>query len=106
MSIVIGISPESLLPKLKFMNVECNNHYGDGNCKLCSGDCDTDDDCTGDLVCFQIDGGEEVPGCSWGANSAATKNQNWDFCKLWQHPIIIFLLLYCIVNQPNKFSHI
>ncbi|CAB9505694.1 expressed unknown protein [Seminavis robusta] len=30
----------------------------------CSGDCDTDDDCEGDLVCFQRQMDEPVPGCS------------------------------------------
>lgn len=30
----------------------------------CQGDCDTDDECAGDLVCFQRDGNEHVPGCS------------------------------------------
>ena len=73
------------------MNDECTNHYDDGKCELCSGDCDTDDDCAGDLVCFQRDGGEDVPGCSWGANNVAIKNQNWDFCKLWQHPMNRFV---------------
>lgn len=29
----------------------------------CQGDCDTDSDCIGDLVCFQRGGLEEVPGC-------------------------------------------
>jgi len=30
---------------------------------LCEGDCDTNDDCIGSLVCFQRDGFEPVPGC-------------------------------------------
>jgi hypothetical protein len=37
------------------------------------GDCDTDDDCEGDLVCYQIDSGS-VPGCS-GSTTSKT-----DFC--------------------------
>jgi hypothetical protein len=29
----------------------------------CQGDCDTDDECAGDLICFQRDENEVVPGC-------------------------------------------
>jgi hypothetical protein len=29
----------------------------------CQGDCDDDDECAGDLICFQRDGTEVVPGC-------------------------------------------
>ena len=38
---------------------------------LCQGDCDTDDDCQGDLVCFLRDGGDAVPGCSGGESENA-----------------------------------
>lgn len=31
---------------------------------MCHGDCDSDDDCMGDLVCFQRSDGDAVPGCS------------------------------------------
>ena len=31
---------------------------------LCGGECDTDTDCEGDLVCFQRNRGDPVPGCS------------------------------------------
>jgi hypothetical protein len=30
----------------------------------CQGDCDSDEECQEDLICFQRDGGESVPGCS------------------------------------------
>jgi predicted ThiF/HesA family dinucleotide-utilizing enzyme len=30
----------------------------------CSGDCDSDDECFGDLVCFERNGTEAVPGCA------------------------------------------
>ena len=43
----------------------------------CQGDCDTDDDCEGNLVCFQREaGGGAVPGCS-GGEDATSKT---DFC--------------------------
>ena len=32
-------------------------------CDVCEGDCDNDDDCSGDLICRQRRGFEEVPGC-------------------------------------------
>lgn len=30
---------------------------------LCEGDCDTDNDCVNDLVCYQRDGFSKVPSC-------------------------------------------
>lgn len=32
-------------------------------CGSCEGDCDTNDDCDGDLICFQRDPGDDIPGC-------------------------------------------
>eukprot|EP00980_Cylindrotheca_fusiformis_P012304 scaffold3014_cov116-Cylindrotheca_fusiformis.AAC.6 len=48
-------------------------HYPLGRC---AGDCDSDDDCEGDLVCFQRDHYESVPGCS-GGSSDGTRT---DYC--------------------------
>lgn len=50
---------------------ECGDDYYHGSdptylCNECEGDCDDDDDCAGDLVCFKrssIDGFQAVPGC-------------------------------------------
>lgn len=39
-------------------------------CEKCVGDCLTDDDCVGELVCSQREGGEDVPGCS-GSDSSS-----------------------------------
>ena len=36
---------------------------------MCRGDCDNDNECAGNLVCFQRDGNEPVPGCSMGSSS-------------------------------------
>lgn len=44
--------------------------------KVCQGDCDEDADCKGDLVCFQRDPGDPVPGCE-GGEEAMSKT---DFC--------------------------
>jgi hypothetical protein len=41
---------------------------------LCQGDCDTDDDCLDELVCFQREYLERVPGCS-GQGTAS-----YDYC--------------------------
>ena len=35
----------------------------------CQGDCDSDEECAGDLICYKRDGYEEVPGCV-GAGSS------------------------------------
>eukprot|EP00980_Cylindrotheca_fusiformis_P025931 scaffold14920_cov63-Cylindrotheca_fusiformis.AAC.4 len=50
---------------------------------LCQGDCDHDEDCGSDLVCFQRDANEEVPGCSGGGSDASrtdycVENDWWD----------------------------
>jgi len=41
---------------------------------LCEGDCDSDSDCAGDLICYQRDAGQSIPGCS------GTPNSRSDFC--------------------------
>jgi len=43
---------------------------------LCEGDCDSDSDCMGNLVCFQRDGDVSVPGCT---GTAVTSH---DYCIL------------------------
>lgn len=44
---------------------------------LCQGDCDSDDDCVDDLVCFQRDHGSSMtpPGCE-----GTPYGDNWDYC--------------------------
>lgn len=44
--------------------------------KKCEGDCDSDDDCAGNLVCFQRSGSQSVPGCSGGSSY----KESHDFC--------------------------
>jgi hypothetical protein len=44
-------------------------------CPQCYGDCDTDDDCQGNLQCYQRDaGGQTVPSCSGGEDSLSGKD--------------------------------
>ena len=40
----------------------------------CEGDCDTDDECFGSLICYQRKNGEPVPGCTGNDNSST------DYC--------------------------
>ena len=48
---------------------------------VCAGDCDSDDDCADDLVCFHRDTGGEIPGCP---PESADKH---DVCiPSWLHP--------------------
>ena len=43
---------------------------------ICQGDCDNDDECEGDLICFFNDGNDDnVP---WGCEGTATAS--WDYC--------------------------
>jgi hypothetical protein len=46
-------------------------------CRLCQGDCDTDNDCASGLKCFQREHGESIPGCSAGG---AADVRNYDYC--------------------------
>jgi cytoskeletal protein RodZ len=57
-------------------------------CAQCFGDCDTDDDCQGELTCFQRDGGQAVPSCSGGESSVSGKDFN------------------CVLSCENKISTI
>jgi hypothetical protein len=40
----------------------------DSPCDMCTGDCDYDYDCAGDLKCFERDDFESVPGCKAGGS--------------------------------------
>lgn len=48
-------------------------------CEECTGDCDYDSDCEGDLRCFQREGGEDVPGCYF--SNSRLKSFDDDYCK-------------------------
>ena len=77
------VSAPSVLPEVQFVGNPCGDEFSDGLCTLCSGDCDRNSDCAGDLICFPRSGGEDVPGCTWGANSATLKAEGHDYCKLF-----------------------
>lgn len=50
------------------------NGLSHGSYARCEGDCDSDDDCFGDLVCFQRTALEPVPGCE------GTLYSSLDYC--------------------------
>lgn len=66
--------------KLQSVDVVADNGRPSGAypLSLCQGDCDSDDDCDGDLVCFLRDGGDSVPGCSGGES----ENAGADVCVI------------------------
>ena len=67
-------------------------------CAICTGDCDTDSDCDGELRCAhrtRIDGQENVPGCVWGDDSDDLLMSNGDYCEFFYFLTII--LWRCLV---------
>jgi len=46
----------------------------------CEGDCDDDNDCAGDLKCFQRSGTEAVPGCASGDSIYGQDKSGKDYC--------------------------
>ena len=68
------ITVQKVQPYLKVQN-QC---IGDDPCSLCQGDCDSDNDCEGTLVCYQRDSSSDlVPGCAKGG--AGDKDAD-DYC--------------------------
>jgi len=59
--------PTNLLQNIG--NGHINGYYGE-----CQGDCDSNSDCFGDLVCFERSGYEPVPGCVGAGNNGV------DYC--------------------------
>ena len=53
---------------------DIGNNLSNGSYDLCQGDCDDDNDCKGELLCFQRSGYDEVPGCS------GLGRNHWDYC--------------------------
>ncbi len=72
-------------PVVNFVDNPCTDIFGLGQCEACTGDCDDDNDCVGDMRCAQryaeTDTVENIPGCRWGANSVPLQTGDDDFCK-------------------------
>ena len=67
-----------------FVGNPCTSFSDGGYCKECTGDCDRDEDCAGDLRCAQrssFSGLEDVPGCSWAEGSDSIRFDNDDYCE-------------------------
>ena len=63
----------------------------------CTGDCDDDSDCEGDLICFQRDAFGYVPSCAGGTPNPSRT----DFCI---HPSAITELQFCGSNPSQKLA--
>ena len=59
----------------------CTDVFGDGICPACTGDCDYDSDCAGDMRCFQRSSGETdlISGCVYP--EALNTLGSTDICK-------------------------
>ena len=55
--------------KLTYADPECGSSYY--LCRNCEGDCDSSDNCEGDLRCFQRNEWEPVPGCKGPGSKGA-----------------------------------
>jgi hypothetical protein len=74
-------TPPTPTTEIQYVGNPCNSAFSSGKCELCTGDCDSDSDCAGDLRCAQrreITGVEIVPGCNWGN---ANRNTDDDYCE-------------------------
>ena len=79
----ISPAPTPQYKEVHYVGNPCVDAFPDsGACQECTGDCDLDSDCEGDLVCFSRSGGEDVPGCVWsGDNGVALKASDEDYCE-------------------------
>jgi len=50
---------------------------------ICEGDCDVNSDCGGDLLCFQRDANEDVPGCHGGSSDGSLTDYCVERSHLW-----------------------
>ncbi len=82
--------------EITFVGNPCGDAFPDGKCTECTGDCDTDSDCAGDLRCAQrrgTSGDNNVPGCAWGPDSDAIRFGTDDFCKFYF--FVCFFVIFC-----------
>ena len=61
------------------LTYEGNNGDGPFPLEECEGDCDDDEECSGDLKCFDDDDAATVPGCS-GTRTKNKKGNYNDYC--------------------------
>lgn len=53
-------APSSTSSELVYLNPECSEYQP---CERCHGDCDGDNQCAGNLICFQRNDYTSIPGC-------------------------------------------
>ena len=69
------------LEKRPVVNTNING-CGSAGCSACEGDCDSDSECAGNLVCFErTSSSQTVPGCeSTGYQTVTAPGDDWDYC--------------------------
>jgi len=78
---------------VEYMGSPCTDYFSSGQCNECTGDCNSDSDCAGDLRCaFRSfsSGIENVPGCSW---SGTERFPGIDFC-------------FMPISQPDTINYV
>ena len=105
---------EIRLDEIRYVGNPCTNEFATGLCDQCTGDCDSDADCAGELRCVQrrkFNGVENVPGCSWAFGSDSIRNDNDDYCRLsccafflclYISTLTFLLLSFKVSNQQRK----
>jgi hypothetical protein len=103
----ISPAPTPLYKEIKYVGNPCSEAFPlTGKCTECTGDCDDDSDCEGDLLCYQRDGDEDVPGCVWGDNSALHKADDSDYCKSFAYigkNDYFLYVLHCLISNMFYF---
>lgn len=80
LAFVLASEKESPVRRLRRKLQVAAKNFGrnhSGNLGLCEGDCNTNAECRGDLVCLQRDAGDSAPGCNL---SSSQRNSRVDFC--------------------------
>jgi hypothetical protein len=99
----ISPAPTPSYKEIEYVGNPCGDAFPlTGLCEECTGDCDDDSDCEGDMICFQRSSGDlDVPGCVWGENSDDIKNDSTDICiKPNTEPGVISYVGKCDSSSP------
>ena len=76
-------------PQILFLGSE---YCSEANkCGLCEGDCDSDDDCEEDLICYQRDADEDIPGCEGVDSSSKYTSRRDSFLHTAVHYYLLTL---------------
>ena len=94
----------TLAKDIQFVGNPCTKYSANGKCNECTGDCDADSDCAGELRCAKrARASQNVPGCVWGL---ADRNENEvDYCEFvvvtnfGLRYTLIVLLIFLLINH-------